>query len=193
MQAPHAASELARRGKCAAAGLAITLVPVAALACAQFFSAPHTVIALGMNPKIDTWAVASLRSALIEGYSVVALIVSSYWLLTAVFGRGQLLKIKSANIALVLSGLTFALAMTIASIVPTLGTFFKHACPLLGLPDTMPPLPAGEYRFDGQTSCEVFATGAAPIVLLGVPLVLLASSAILRIAVSRRRSWRIVR
>lgn len=119
-------------------------------------------------------------------YAWVIAIVFAYWILTATLGSVQFLKIKSANVALALSGLTFAVAMATASVVPTPGTLFKVVCPVLGFPDTMPPLPAGTYSFDGQTSCEAFANGAAPTVLLGVPAILLVTSAILRIVLSRR-------
>jgi hypothetical protein len=125
---------------------------------------------------------------LAEGYFVVAAMVAAYWLLTATLGRRQFLQIKSANVALALSGLTFALAMVIASTIPVPARLFifKEACPVLGLPDTLPdtrPI----FVFDGQSSCETFANGAVPIVLLGLPLILFTTSAILRIVVSRRR------
>ena len=182
------ASEQANRFKRAVLGMGITLAPVAALACTQFLLAPHTVAAVGgMDPKVDAWAVSAVRSSLVQGYSVIATIIMVYWLLTGTLGWGQSLKIRSANVALALSGLTFAFAMAIASTVPSPGRLFKVACPVLGLPDTMPALPSGIFSFDGQTSCEAFANGAVPIVLLGLPLILLVTSAILRIFVSRRR------
>lgn len=182
------ASKRADRFKWAGLGLGITLAPVAALALAQFLWAPHIVASVGgMDPKIDTWAVSSFRSALAEGYTVVAAIIFAYWLITATLCRGQFLKVRSANVALVLSGLIFALAMTIASTMPTPGRLFKASCPVFGFPDTMAALPSGKFGFDGQTPCEAFASGAAPIVLLGLPLILFVTSAILRVIVSRRR------
>jgi hypothetical protein len=172
-----------QRFKRAASGLGITLVPIAALACVQFLLAPYTVAAVGMmDPEIDAWAVSSFRVELAYVYTVVALIIAAYWLLVATLGSGQFLQIKSANIALALSGLTFALAMVIASTVPMPARLFKGACPVLGLSDEQPT-----FGFDGQSSCEAFANGAVPIVLLGLPLTLLTTSAILRIVVSRRR------
>lgn len=178
----------ANRFKRAALGIGITLGPLAALAFAQFLLAPETVAQVGgMDPKVDAWAVSAVRSSLVQGYSVITIIIMAYWLLTGTLGRGQFLKIRSANVALALSGLTFAFAMAIASTVPMPGRLFKVACPVLGLPDTMPAIPRGTFGFDGQTSCEAFANGAVPIVLLGLPLILLATSAILRIVVSRRR------
>lgn len=134
-----------------------------------------------MDPEIDTWAVSSFRSTLAQAYSVVGSIIFAYWLLTATLSKGRFLKVKSANVALALSGLTFALSMAVASAVPVPGRLFKGVCPILGLPDTLPG-----FGFDRQTACEAFASGAVPIVLLGLPLILLAVSAVLRIVVSRR-------
>ena len=174
-----------QRFKGAAFGLAITLLPIATLACAQFLLAPYTVAVVGrMDPNIDTWAVSSFRGMLAKEYPVVALILAVHWLLVAALGSAQFLRIKSANIALALSGLTFALAMVIASTVPIPARLwlFKAVCPVLGLSDELP-----EFGFDGQSPCEAFANGALPIVLLGLPLTLLTTSAILRIIVSRRQ------
>ena len=179
-----------QRFKGAAFGMAITLVPIAALACAQFLLAPYTVAVVGrMDPNIDAWAVSSIRNMLARDYPVVALIIAAYWLLVATLGKGQILRIKSANIALALSGLTFALAMVIGSTVPIPARLwlFKAVCPVLGLSDELPTVEPPEFGFDGQSPCEAFAEGAVPIVLLGLPLILLTTSAILRIIVSRRR------
>lgn len=181
-------SEQVNRFKRAVLGMGLTLVPVAALAYAQFLLAPHTVaVAGGMDPQVDAWAVSAVRSSLAQGYTVIATIIFAYWLLTGTFGKGQFLKIKSANVVLALSGLALGFAMAIASTVPMPARLFKVACPVLGLPDTMAALPSGTFGFDGQTSCEAFAQGAVPIVLLGLPLILFVTSAILRIVLSRRR------
>ena len=180
-----------QRFKGAALGLGITLVPIAALACVQFLLAPYTVAAVGMmDPKIDTWAVSQVRGSLAAGYSVIVLIIAAYWLLTATVGGRQFLQIKSANVALALSGLTFATAMVIASTIPM--RLFKGACPVLGLTDEH-PIPEGAIAvFDGQSSCEAFLSEALWIVLLGLPLILLTTSAILRIVVSRHRDGAVV-
>lgn len=167
----------------AARGLAVTVVPLAALEAANlFFSHQIGERIGGVDPEIDTWAVPALRSALIEGYLVVAAIVIGYWLLCAAFGKGQILDVKSANMTLGLSGLIFALAMLIASILPTPWMLFQWVCPILGLSEEYP-----KFGFDVQSNCENFTRMAAPSVLLGVPMVLLIASAILRITVSRRK------
>src|SRR5689334_7720202 len=101
-----------QRLKVAAFGLGITLVPIVALACVQFLLAPYTVATVGrMDPGIDAWAVSSIRRDVVSFYSVVALIIAAYWLLAAALGRERFLQIKSANLVLALSVLTFALAM----------------------------------------------------------------------------------
>jgi hypothetical protein len=78
--------------------------------------------------------------------------------------------------------------MVIASTVSRPERLFKGACPVLGLSDELPPQGIdGMYYFDGQSPCEAFASGDAPtVLLLGLPIILLITSAILRIVVSRR-------
>ena len=181
-----------QRSKDAALGLGITLLPIAALACMQFLLAPYTVATLGlMDPEIEDRAVSSLRGGIPRVYAVIALIVAAYWLLVATLGRGRFLRIRSANIALALSVLTFAFIAVMVSTNMRLENFFKGLCPLLGLPAERPDL-----SFDGQTDfpfddrptpCAAFADGAEPIVLLGLLLLLFVTSATLRIVVSRRR------
>jgi hypothetical protein len=178
-----------QRFKDAAFGLGITLVPIVALACVQFLLAPYTAATVyDLDPTTAPRAASSLRHGIVRPYTVIALIIAAYWLLAAALGRGQVLRIRSANIVLALSILTFALAVVIVSTVSMPWRLFKGACPVLGLSDEMPPQGIdGWYYFDGQSSCEAFARGAEPIVLLGLPLILLIASAILRIVVSRRR------
>jgi hypothetical protein len=190
MDIPPPAPSPTQRGnrlKAVALGCGITVAPVFALACVQLLLAPSTVRKAGFDPTTDGWVVSQYQAVLVSFYAWIVAIVFAYWFLTGALGRGQFLKIRSANVALALSGLTFVFSMAIASIEPVPGRLFKVVCPVLGLPDTMPPLPAGSFSFDGQTPCEVFANGAAPTVLLGLPFVLLATSAILRIVLSRRR------
>lgn len=95
--------------------------------------------------------------------------------------RAMFGSVRSANMALALSGSIFALAMLIASIVPKPGMLFEWACPILGLSKVYP-----QFGFDVQSSYDNFTQLAAPTVLLGLPTILLIASAILRIAVSRR-------
>lgn len=168
-------------------GLSITLVPLALLALAQYQFVPYMVSFVGgLDPKIDAWAVSDVRSALVSGYSIIVVVVAAYWLLVAALCKGQFLRIRSANTGMMLSGATFTFAMAVASTVPMPGRLLKASCPIVGLPDTMPDLPAGVVRFDGYTPCEAFTNSAVPIILLGLPLILLIMSAIVRIVMSRR-------
>ena len=169
------------RLKNAAVGFGVTLATIAALAGAQFLLAPHTVAVVGrMDPGIDTWAVSQLRWQLAEFHAMVIAMMAIYWLLGIVAGRGQLLQIRSANVTLALSGFTFALAMAVATFVQVPETF-RGACSVLGISDTFAPLPEGVIGFDKQTPCETVLRRSVPSLLLGLPIILLIASAVLRI------------
>ena len=177
-----------QRFKGAAFGFGITLVPIAALACVHFLLAPYTAATVyDLDPTTAARAASSLRHGIVRAYTVIALIIAAYWLLAAALGRGQVLRIRSANIVLALSVLALAVAVGIVSTISMPWRLFKGACPILGISDELPPQGIdGIYHFDVQSSCEAFARGAEPIVLLGLPLILFATSAILRIVGSRR-------
>lgn len=181
MTIPFPVSAPCQRLKEGAFGFAITVVPLAAIGVAQFLFARHTVLVVGgMNPDIDTWVVSQFRRSLLHFYAVVACFVATYWGLAAGLGRGQFLGVRSANVSLALSGLSFACAMAIASAVPAPTRLLKVACPYLDLSDTYP-----KFGFDNPSACEAFANAAMPLLLLGLPALLLVTSAILRISVSR--------
>lgn len=187
MSTAHGVSDHASRAKSATIGFGITLAAIAALAGIQFLLAPQIVAGVGRtDPDIYAWAVSQLRIHIAEFYAIVVAILAVYWLLSAVAVRGELLANKGENVTLLLSGLAFALAIAVASFfqVPEA---FKWGCPILGVSDTFPPLPAGTYRFDGQTPCETFLRQAVPSLLLGLPTILLVASAVLRIVGSRRQ------
>ena len=178
------------RFKGAAFGLGITLVPIAALACVQFLLAPYTAATVyDLDPTTAAPVASSLRHGIVRAYTVIALIIAAYWLLAAALGRGQVLRIRSANIVLALSVLAFAVMVVILSTVRRPERFFEGACPLFGHSDELPTLSSGDtFAFvDGPSPCKNFASAVAFIVLLGLPLILFATSAILRIIVSRRR------
>ena len=175
------------RLKSAAIGFGVTLVTIFALAGAQLLLASHTVAVVGrMDPETDVWAVSQLREELGKFYAMVTAMLAIYWLWVTVAGRGHLLRIRSANVTLALSLLIFALAMAVATFVQV-PEAFKGACPVLGVSDTFPPLPKGVFGFDKQTPCEAFLRRAVPLLLLGLPTVLLVASAVLRIFGSRRQ------
>jgi hypothetical protein len=171
----------------AAVGFGITLVPIAALASAQFLLIPHTVtIVYQMDTELDAWAVSQLRRNVTAFYATAIGMMAIYWLLCAVAGSSQLLRIRSANVALVISGLIFGLAVAVATFA-RVPEAFRWTCPVFGVSDTFPPLPEGVISFDRQTPCEVFLGNAVPSVLLGLPVVLLFASAVLRIVGSRKQ------
>ena len=183
----HDASESESRFKSAAIGFGVTFAAVATVAGAQFLLARHTVAIVGrMDPETNTWAVSQLRGHLAEFHVIVVAIVATYWLLVALAGRGQLLQVRSANFALALSGLIFASAMVVSSFVQV-PEAFRVACPVFGVSDTFPPLPEGVFGFDRQTPCERFLRRAVPSILLGLPVILLISSAVLRVFGSRKQ------
>lgn len=187
MKTAHAASEKELRFKSAVIGFGLTTTAVAALAGAQFLLAPHTVTVVGrMDPEVDAWAVSQLRGHLAAFHAIVIAILAIYWSLSAISGKGQVLRIRSANFALAFSGLIFALAMVVSSFVQVPESF-RVACPVLGIADTFPPLGDGVFGFDRQTPCETFLQRAVPSMLLGLPTILLISSAVLRIVGSRKR------
>jgi len=179
-----------QRFKGAAFGLGITLVPIAALACVHFLLVPYTAATVyNVDQETEARLVSNLRQGIVRAYPVIALIIAAYWLLAAALGRGEVLRIRSANIVLALSILTFAVTVVILSTVPKADRIFKGACPLLGYPDELPALSSGDmFAFvDGPTPCDSFASAAGIVVFIGMPLILFATSAILRIVGSRRR------
>lgn len=176
-----------QRLKAAAWGFAVTALPLAAIGMGQFLIARHTVLVVGgMNPDVDIWAVAQFRSNLAYAYTIVACVVAIYWLVAAALSRGLFVAIKSANVTLALSCFAFGCAMAIASTVPAPANFLKVTCPYLGFSDTYPRT-YPKFGFDVLTACEAFAYTALQILLLGLPALLLALSAILRVSVSRYR------
>jgi hypothetical protein len=177
-----------QRFKGAALGLGITLLPIAALACGHFLLAPYTAATVyDLDPTTEARAASSLRHGIVRAYIVIALIMAAYWMLAAALGRGQVLRIRSANIVLALSILTFAFTVVVLSTVQRPERFFEGACPLLGLSKEPFTLNGTFYFIDGPPPCENFASSAGTVVFLGMPLILFATSAILRIVGSRRR------
>src|SRR6478672_3158303 len=103
-----------QRFKGAAFGLGITLVPIAVLALAHFLLAPFTAATVyDLDPTTAARLASALRRGIARAYIVIALIIAAYWLLAAALGRGQVLRIRSANIVLALSVLAFAVMMVI--------------------------------------------------------------------------------
>jgi hypothetical protein len=185
MNMPPESPSLNERGtrlKGAAIGFGVSVAPILAIASAQILLAPNIVEAIGGFEGIEAWVVSTYRGHLLSFYPWIVLIVFVYWMLVLALGRGRIIAVKSANLALGGSILAFAIAMVIVSVVPVPSQLFKWACPIAGLADTY-----SGFGFDVPTPCEAVLNRAAPTVLLGLPLVLLVASAIMRIVVSRRR------
>lgn len=127
---------LPQRFRSAALGFGITMVPLLVIACLQFLLVPNTVALVSTDPEYVAWAVPSLRRTLVYIHAFLALTIAAYWLLVATLGRGQFLRIRSANIVLALSGLPFALFMFdwSGAGMPS-HELLRGLCPALGLYD----------------------------------------------------------
>lgn len=164
---------LVSRLKAAAIGFGITVAPLAVAALIQY----------------------ALVYALVPGslilHAIATTLFAIYWLLTALLGKGQLLRLRAANKILTLSVLAFLALSLHGTFFPTLedyGGGFKDICPIIGISDEAPP----RYTLDGQTNCEAFAYSAHTIAifgLMGSSFLLLVISLIVRIVSSRRESW----
>ena len=182
MSKPSRTIANAKRIKNSALGMVVTLIPVFAIAVAQYTLAPKIVATLyRIDPRMETWIVPAYRASLVKGYPAVVLIIVLYWLLAMAFGKGPFLKIRSANVLLAFSWFSFAIAMIIASTVAVPGTLFRGACALFELDKTTPVFGLDDVK----SECDAFTDTAAVVILLGLPLVLLVLSAALRIAISR--------
>lgn len=170
--------------KAATVGFAITVAPLAVVAVAQNILMPK-VVAVAQEVVSDDQAgvVAWLRSEWLRMHTIAVTVIAIYWLLTALFGRGQLLRARAANLSVALCVFTY-LTITIFF------TFFQRpddlrgVCPFLSISDTDAP----SFAFDGRSSCGDFIYAAHQLLILGmlglvVPLIV---SLIVRIVSSRR-------
>jgi hypothetical protein len=137
----------------------------------------------GLDSNGQALAVSSLRRDWLTLHAAAAILVAIYWLLTAVLGRGELLRLRAANITLAL----FVFAVIVLTLYGSLGQWgdvLKGVCPFLGISDTDAP----PYGFDTPSSCGAFVYAAHQNIVfgvLGLPM-LLATSGIVRIVSSRR-------
>lgn len=89
---------LMNRLKAATLGFGITVAPLAIVATAHLTLMPQIVAAMeGLGSSERALAVSSLRSDWFATHSIVAIIFAIYWMITAVFGREQLLRSRAAN------------------------------------------------------------------------------------------------
>lgn len=170
--------------KAATVGFAITVAPLAIVALAQNIVMPQ-VVAVAQEVVSDDRAriVAWLRSEWLRMHTIVATIIAMYWLLTALFGRGQLLRAKAANLSLALCVFTY-LTITIFFSFFQRPDDLRVVCLFLSISDTDAP----SFAFDGRSSCGDFIRAAHQLLMLGmlglvVPLTI---SLIVRIVSSRR-------
>lgn len=175
---------LTNRLKAATLGLGTTVAPLAIVATAHLTFMPQIVAAMeGLDSNDRAQAVSYLRSDWFTMHSIVALIFATYWLITAVFGRKQILRHRAANSILVFCVAAY-LTITAYFIFVQWHDGIKIVCPLLGISDT----DANPFGFDVTSSCGAFVYAANQMILLGlvgltVPLI---TSLIVRIASSRR-------
>jgi hypothetical protein len=175
---------LANRFKAAAMGFGITVAPLCIIAVAQLTFMPQIVGAFeGLDSNEHALAVSVLRRDWLTLHAAAATLVAIYWLLTAVLGRGELLRLKAANVTLSL----FVFAVMALTLYGSFGQWpdaLQGVCPFLGISDTDTP----PYGMDTPSSCGAFVYAAHQIIalgILGLPM-LLATSVTVRIVSSRR-------
>lgn len=175
---------LTNRLKAATLGFGVTVAPLAVVVAAQLIFMPQIVAAMaGIDRNDRALAVSSLRTEWVTMHSIVAAAFALYWLLTALIGKGQLLKIRVANIILGFCIFCY-LSITLIYVFVDLPEGLKVVCPLFGISDTDAP----RFACDPQSSCDAavypvhLLIALAPLGLI-VPLTI---SLIVRIVSSRR-------
>lgn len=170
--------------KAATLGFGVTVTPIVIVAATQNIFMPQIVTVLqGVDSNDQAWVVSSLRREWLGVHTTAATIIAVYWLLTVVLGRGQLLRLKAANLTLAFCIVAY-LTMTFYYIFVQWPDGLKVVCPFLGISDTDAP----RFVFDAQSSCGAFAYAVHQSIVLGtlgliVPLTI---SLIIRIVSSRR-------
>ena len=171
---------LADRMRLAAIGTGISLLPIAVMAFAQIRYVPQMVRNSGFDPRRDEWIVTQVETDLSLFYLAVSGILTAYWMCAAWLGRGDILRIRSANSCLAASILGLAVWMTYWSLLSDRNHSFESICSALGIADDYP-----DFIFDGRSECDVFLMNTIPIALFVSVVILFLASAILRILVSR--------
>jgi hypothetical protein len=184
----EARTALASRLKAATLGFGITVAPLAIVALVQFALMPQIVGSYErLTPSEQAEAISFLRRDWLIVHAVAAALFAIYWLLTALFGKGQLLRLRAANKTLALSLLALFALSPFAAFFPRpddLKGALGGVCPFLGISDEY----TNPYAFDAQTNCDAFFHGAHTITglgLMGLSVVLLVVSVIVRIVSSR--------
>ena len=172
---------LADRIRLAAIGTGISLLPVAMIAFAHFRYVPQMVRNIGFDPRTDEWIVTQIETDLSLFYLAVAGLLTAYWMCAAWLGRGDILRIRSANFCLAACVLGLAVWMTYWSFLSDRNHSLRIICSTFGIADEYP-----EFGFDVQSQCDVFLMNTIPIALFVSVIILFLLSAVLRIVFSRR-------
>ena len=175
---------LTNRLRAAIFGFGMTVAPLAFVATAHLTFMPQIVAALeGLDSSDRALALSSLRKEWFATHSIVVTIFAIYWLITAVFGRKQLLRSKAANIILAFCVAAY-LTITLYFIFVPWPDGLRILCPLLGISDTDAP----PFGFDAQSSCSAFAYAANQMIVLGLVglIVPVIASLVVRLVSSRR-------
>ncbi|WP_230772265.1 hypothetical protein [Sphingomonas sp. Leaf4] len=182
-------STLSDRLKAAIIGFGVTATPLFIIAVTQFFFIPQIVVSVrGLDSNEQAWAVSSLQKDWLTFHAVAVISVAVYWLLTAIFGKGQFLRLRAANVPLALfvfAVMALALALALHLSIRPQDVELRGICLFLGISDTDAP----PFGFDPQSSCSAFIYGAHQVILLGLlvlPIPLLVFSFATRIISSRR-------
>jgi len=172
------------RARMAAKGLAITLVAPAVIALLQIVFAREILIFSGFYPEnVDAYYLPGIRREFLVLQLGAAVSVFFYWLAMALFCRGDLLRIRSANACLLLSGLIFEAWAIFGPLDWVHRVAYQRLCSALGVRESSEIT----YGFDPVSNCDLFWRAWGEPIFIGPPLALLLASALLRIFISRSR------
>jgi hypothetical protein len=188
----EALTAFASRLKAASKGFGITVAPLAIVALVQFALMPQIV---GSRENLANYdqaeTISYARWQWLITHAVAAALFAIYWLLAAVFGKGELLRLRAANKTLILSLLAYLFQSPFYAFFPwphDLHSVFGGVCSVIGLSDEL----ANPYAMDELTDCGAFFAivhTLATMGLVALSLVLLVVSVIVRIVSSRLESW----
>jgi hypothetical protein len=136
----------------------------------------------GIDLNAEPFAVPAVRKALAEVYFFIGIVLLLHWTLAAILGRGDVWRVKTANLFLILAGIGFSIWMAAVSFVTQPQRLFEPLCPLLNIDQTEPT-----FGFDGYSDCQIFTPTIGYLLFILMPGALLLSSTLLRVLVSRRR------
>jgi len=159
---------------------------LAIVALVQFALMPQIVGSYeGLTHSEQAEAISASRRDCLILHAIAATLFAIYWLLAALFGKGQLLRLRAANKTLALSVLAFLALSPYHAFFPW-PKDLKGVCPIIGISDTDP------NPYATATNCDGFVAEAYMMIvlgLLGLSVVLLVASVIVRIVSSRLASW----